>query len=534
MPDDSDSNLLQRYITDRDEVAFKELVQRHLPFVYATALRRCGGDTHCAQEIAQAVFTDLALRAGKLSQHTALAGWLHTSTRFAASALYRAEHRRRSRETSFSMNLNENTAEPAPDCDRLRAVIDPALDELDAPEREMILLRFFGKKSFGAMGDFFNLSEDAARKRTERALEKLRTRLSRRGITSSSAALGLILANQTIAGVAVPSGLAVTVATTALTNTATSAGSLGLISALLMAHSKPVTIALITLASIASISTAVVAGKIAKQEAVLANLSSEKISSRRSQNDLSETQKAIHAASEKLRRLEAQLPALPLPEEEVSSGSAVLFLRMIQLRFNDPEYVRLERQKLRAQITTSLGYHLAKLNLPPDKLDALKEILVTEEIESVHARFTMVSGNASSNEDTRVALRLSTDAALRELLGESGPEVILRVKGMSSLNRDLSADLRESGHPLTRIQEKKLAGLIYDLIRAPQLGENTSSVFDATSATSEAALSPAENADISQMDEQFTTEQRAAVADYFKFERARSGFEERFASTTTP
>jgi RNA polymerase sigma factor (sigma-70 family) len=445
MPDDSDSELLQRYITGRDEGAFKEIVQRHLPFVYATALRRCGGDTHRAQEITQAVFTDLARRASKLSQHTALAGWLHTSTRFAASALCRAEHRRRSRETLFSMNVNESTAEPAPDCDRLRAVIDPALDELDAHEREVILLRFFEKKSFGAIGDFFNLSEDAARKRTERALEKLRTRLSGRGITSTSAALGLVLANQATASVTAPAALVAAIGTTALSSAAKTAGSAGLLSYFFMSQSKSITVAVITLASAATVGTAVLANKISHQENILANSSTNsRLPAANSQHEFERTRDALNATLEKLRSLEAKIVALPLPEYAGLSRSAVSYGQIQRRLFADPEYVRLKRQSFREWVTAHYGDHLAELNLTPEKLNALKDILVEERIAEERARFEiMISGSAASEEETQVERRLATDAEIRALLGEDGPRAIARVKAIAVLSTAVSADFRE-------------------------------------------------------------------------------------------
>jgi len=59
-----------------------------------------------------------------------------------------------------------------------------------------------------------NLSEDAARKRTGRALDLLRGFLNQRGVTSTSAALGLLLANQPL--VAALAGLASAVTTAAM------------------------------------------------------------------------------------------------------------------------------------------------------------------------------------------------------------------------------------------------------------------------------------------------------------------------------
>ena len=57
-----DSQLLSRFAKERSESAFGELVTRHLPLVYSTALRQTAGDSHLAQDIAQLVFADLAVK----------------------------------------------------------------------------------------------------------------------------------------------------------------------------------------------------------------------------------------------------------------------------------------------------------------------------------------------------------------------------------------------------------------------------------------------------------------------------------------
>jgi len=73
----------------------------------------------------------------------------------------------------------------------LRPMIDAALDELKEGDREVVLLRYFGELTFPEIAQRLQLSESAARMRTERALDKLRLKLNRRGVMSTSTALGL-------------------------------------------------------------------------------------------------------------------------------------------------------------------------------------------------------------------------------------------------------------------------------------------------------------------------------------------------------
>jgi hypothetical protein len=72
------------------------------------------------------------------------------------------------------------------------------MDRLSARDREAVLLRFFQGRSFGEIGTMVGLSEDAARKRIERALAKLRDFLRPHGVASTSTALAALLASQPV------------------------------------------------------------------------------------------------------------------------------------------------------------------------------------------------------------------------------------------------------------------------------------------------------------------------------------------------
>ena len=210
-----DAELLRRYATEKDEAAFAELVRRQVDFVYGAALRQARGNEALAQDVAQTVFTDLARKAGRLAQHEVLAGWLHTATRFAVAKAIRADVRWRERErTALAMNEHEIESGATLDWERAKPVLDDALGELKERERIAILLRFFDKRSLAEVGERLALSETAARSCVDRALEKLRVRLVRRGVTSTAAALGVALANKAV--VAAPTGLAASVTGAAL------------------------------------------------------------------------------------------------------------------------------------------------------------------------------------------------------------------------------------------------------------------------------------------------------------------------------
>ena len=216
-----DRELLRQYADEKSEPAFSELVRRHIGLVYSIAHRRTN-DAQRAAEVTHEVFVDLARKASQLKTHRVLIGWLYRSAQLAALAAARADRRRRLREEQigFMQQLAHETSEP--DWDKLRPELDEALNTLNKSERDAVLLRFFEARPFAEIGALLELSENAARMRVSRALEKMALTLGRRGITSTTAALGVALGTQ--ASLAVPAGLTASVATTALSQAATQGG----------------------------------------------------------------------------------------------------------------------------------------------------------------------------------------------------------------------------------------------------------------------------------------------------------------------
>ena len=211
----NDARLLRQYAEEGSEAAFTELVRGHVDLVYGAALRRTGGDAHRAADVAQQVFTALAREARKLSRHPVLSAWLHTATRNAALNLMISEQRRQVRESeALALESTATDGGAAPDWGRMQPLLDAAIDELPESDRAAVVLRFLERRAFAEIGAALRVSEDAARMRTERALDKLRAALARRGITSTAAALGAVVTSQTL--LAAPGGLAATLASQSL------------------------------------------------------------------------------------------------------------------------------------------------------------------------------------------------------------------------------------------------------------------------------------------------------------------------------
>jgi len=294
----SDHELLQRYAESRCEASFTELVKRHVDLVYSAALRQVGGDAHLAHDVTQSVFIDLARKAGSLSGRTVLAGWLYTSTHFAAAKIVRTEQRWRAREQEAN-SMREISDESAvePSWEELKPVIDEAMHSLNQGERDAVLLRYFEKRQLGEVGEKLGVSEDAARKRVDRALDKLRGLLARRGVTSTSAALVAILGTHTVA--AAPVGMAMNIAGAAISGTAASTGTT-LTILKLMAMSK------LKLGLIGALVVAGVATPLIIQNQSQAKLRAENQELRQQSNKLAEQMSPLAAENLRLSNLVAQ------------------------------------------------------------------------------------------------------------------------------------------------------------------------------------------------------------------------------------
>jgi RNA polymerase sigma factor (sigma-70 family) len=210
--------LLAEYVQSGSEAAFGELLRRYIDLVYSTALRLVGGDTHLAEDVAQTVFIDLARKSGTLPSRVMIGGWLHRHTCFVASKTLRGERRRQRREEeAVEMNAQQDHSEA--NLAQVTPILDEAIDQLAEEDRLAILLRFYEQLDFQSVGEALNNTDEAARKRVTRALDKLQSLLKRRGVSFPAAALGLVLAEQAVA--AAPAGLARTIIGLALANAAT-------------------------------------------------------------------------------------------------------------------------------------------------------------------------------------------------------------------------------------------------------------------------------------------------------------------------
>lgn len=110
--------------------------------------------------------------------------------------------------------MNESlSADPACPWTNIEPHLDIALADLRDADRDVILLRFFQGKSAHDMGTILGVSEETARKRLSRALDRLRNLLAKRGVTVAATSLAAAISTNAVQSA--PIGLSATITTAA-------------------------------------------------------------------------------------------------------------------------------------------------------------------------------------------------------------------------------------------------------------------------------------------------------------------------------
>ena len=165
-----DTDLLSRFVSDRDEAAFTALVTRHGPMVWATARAILGND-HDAADTFQATFLVLARRAASLRRGSALAAWLHRVAERSAVAVRRAARQRHRIEQAAAL-----VREDGPTTDRATNV-RAEIACLPHSYRLAVILCDLEGLTYAEAAARLGCTEPALRNRLARARSRLRERL---------------------------------------------------------------------------------------------------------------------------------------------------------------------------------------------------------------------------------------------------------------------------------------------------------------------------------------------------------------------
>lgn len=199
----SDGQLIERWLANRDEAAFELLLRRHGPLVLGVC-RRLLRDPRDVEDAFQAVFLTLLKKAGQLRDRSALAAWLY---RIAYRVCLRALGSNQ-RTAAGPLPVEECVAPPEIDellWRDLRPVLDAEVNALPERYRVPFVLCHLQGRTNQEAADVLGCPLGTILSRLHWARERLRTRLTRRGVAVSTA---LFAALTSSAGAAeVPAGL---------------------------------------------------------------------------------------------------------------------------------------------------------------------------------------------------------------------------------------------------------------------------------------------------------------------------------------
>src|SRR5215471_2041413 len=198
MPD-NDLRLLREYARRNSEEAFAALVSRYVNLVYSVALRQVR-DRHLAEEITQAVFIILARKAGTLGNKTILPGWLCRTARNVSANALTMQRRRQQREQEAHMQSVLNESQPTHDdaWKQISELLDGAMEQLGQKDHDALVLRFFQGRNFKEVGMALGASEDAAKMRVNRALEKLRKFFAKHGVGLTTGIIAMAISANSV------------------------------------------------------------------------------------------------------------------------------------------------------------------------------------------------------------------------------------------------------------------------------------------------------------------------------------------------
>jgi RNA polymerase sigma factor (sigma-70 family) len=200
----TDAELLERFVSHRDEAAFTRLLTRHGPMIWSVC-RRILPDVHRAEDAFQATFLVLVRKAGAIGRRERLANWLYgVAFRVALDARARAARRSR-RERVLPEVPAVELPEAGPRCD-LSVLLDEEVHRLPTRYRTPILLCYYQGKTNAEAAAELGWAQGTVFSRLARARDCLRKRLRRRGLALATGALTAALAHQASAA-GLPSGL---------------------------------------------------------------------------------------------------------------------------------------------------------------------------------------------------------------------------------------------------------------------------------------------------------------------------------------
>lgn len=175
-----DGELLRQFVARRDQAAFTALVQRHGPLVQGVC-RRILHDDADVQDAFQATFLVLARRAHSVGRPELLAHWLYGVACRTALRARQARRKRQLREGQFAAARHTAVVPELPPPD-VASVVDEELSRLPSRLQAPVVLCYLRGMTNAEAAVTLGWPKGTVASRLARARERLRARLTRRGL----------------------------------------------------------------------------------------------------------------------------------------------------------------------------------------------------------------------------------------------------------------------------------------------------------------------------------------------------------------
>jgi len=481
--DQTDSQLLRAYAEERSEAAFAELVRRHMDFVYSAGLRMVC-DAHLAEDVTQGVFVALAKQAGQLTGHPVLSGWLHRTAQNIAAQTVRTDVRRRNREQEATAMKELLSAETDAAWEDIAPHLDAALGELNEPDRDALLLRYFERKSAREMAETLGISDEAAQKRVNRAVDRLREAFAQRGVTVGASGLVLLITAHSVQ--AAPAGLALTITTaTALSATTATAAATATTTTTIQ------TIAMTTLQKIAVTTTLVAAvGALIYESRQVANLQEQNAAYIKQQAALEGQIKELQSERDAAKKRQVALAEELAKAKQPQNDTEVLRLRgqvgvlkqekqiigqksPLNKITADPATRKLMRDQQKMGMTMLFSDLVKNLKLEPEATEKFNDLMADQVMEGIDIITQALQDKKSPKEIDQLFTNqeAALNSKLQALVGQEGLAQYqeysknllnsLTVQQFSSnLTGDKEAKANKKQQLTAAMQEETRAGLV--------------------------------------------------------------------------
>jgi RNA polymerase sigma factor (sigma-70 family) len=233
----SDGQLLEDFLTRRDETAFEALVRRHGPMVLGVC-RRILRNTQDAEDAFQATFLVLVRKAGSLRQRELVGNWLYGTAYRAALETQAANASRRARERQVGEMPEPEAMTPTDVWQDVRPLLDRELNRLPEKYRVPVVLCELEGRKRKEVARRLGIPEGTLSSRLATARRRLAQRLARHREAVAGGALAAVLSQQ--ASACVPAALVVATVRAATLLAAGQAAAPGVISARVAAVTKGV------------------------------------------------------------------------------------------------------------------------------------------------------------------------------------------------------------------------------------------------------------------------------------------------------